>query len=44
MGLTCYMPHSWPIVGLVRPEYSGRLTDEGFYPSRVCSGRERDSE
>ena len=22
------------------PRYVGRLTDEGWYPARVCSGRE----
>lgn len=26
---------------LEREIYAGRLTGEGFYPSRVCSGRER---
>ena len=28
----------------VWPTYAGRLTDDGWYPSRVCSGRERSAE
>jgi hypothetical protein len=29
---------------VVQPEYAGVLTDDGFYPSRVRSGRERSRE
>lgn len=26
---------------IIVPDYVGRLTDEGFYPARVTSGREK---
>lgn len=31
-------------VHVVTSTYAGRLTDDGFYPSRVTSGRERSTE
>lgn len=38
-----WQSYGWPVV-VASPRYLGILTDEAFYPSLVCSGRERSAE